>query len=164
MLCVISLLSGCAYSPIIGMLTDSGTSGHTIEVHLDQQKAYLLKDSIVVGISPVSTGREGHNTPAGTYHIIGKDLNHRSSLYGAYVINGKILRAGVDIQNDPIPLGAKFVGAPMPYYLQIAPSYGLHAGYLPGYPASHGCIRMPEAWAKRFYYCSHIGTLLIIYR
>ena len=164
LLCLGLLLSGCACSPGIGMLTDAGPSGHRIVVRLNEQKAYLYKEGVVVGISPVSTGREGHNTPAGTYHVLAKDLNHRSSLYGAYVMNGKVIRSGVDRQKDPIPQGADFVGAPMPYYLQIAPTYGLHAGYLPGYPASHGCIRLPKAWAKRFYYAAQDGTLLVIYR
>lgn len=164
MLCAGLFLSGCACSPGVGMLTDPGTSGHKIVIRLDKQKAYLYKGRMLVGISPVSTGREGHNTPAGTYHVLAKDLNHRSSLYGAYLIHGKIVQSGVDIRRDPKPPGANFVGASMPYYLQIAPSYGLHAGYLPGYPASHGCIRMPEAWARRFYYASHDGTLLVIYR
>jgi len=79
-------------------------------------------------------------------------------------MNGKVIKSGVDRQKDSKPEGAEFVGAPMPYYLQIAPAYGLHAGYLPGYPASHGCIRMPASWARRFYYAAHVGTLLVIYR
>jgi lipoprotein-anchoring transpeptidase ErfK/SrfK len=146
------------------MIADSRTSGHSIVIHLDEQKAYLYKGKMVVGISPVSTGREGHDTPAGRYVVLAKDLNHRSSLYGAYVINGTVVRSGVDIKRDPKPPGSNFVGASMPYYLQIAPTYGLHAGYLPGYPASHGCIRLPEPWARRFYYASDDGTSVIIYR
>lgn len=146
------------------MMMDRSTSGHSIVIHLDRQKAYLYKGVMLVGISPVSTGREGHNTPAGIYHVLAKDLNHRSSFYGAYLRDGKIIQSGVDARRDPIPAGARFVGAPMPYYLQIAPAYGLHAGYLPGYPASHGCIRMPESWAQRFYYATQEGSLLTIYR
>jgi lipoprotein-anchoring transpeptidase ErfK/SrfK len=79
-------------------------------------------------------------------------------------MHGKVVRSGVDLQRDPKPPGADFLGAPMPYYLQIAPAYGLHVGYLPGYPASHGCIRMPELWARRFYYAVHDGASLMIYR
>jgi len=164
LLCVALLLSSCAYSPGISMLTDPGTSGHSIIVRLDEQKAYLYKGKMVVGISPVSTGREGYSTPAGTYHVLAKDLNHRSSLYGAYVMHGKVVSSGVDRKKDPMPPGTDFVGAPMPYYLQIAPAYGLHAGYLPGYPASHGCIRLPTVWARRFYYAVQDGTPLMIYR
>lgn len=160
--CVVVVLSGCACSPGIGMLTDSGTSDHHIVIRLHEQKAYLYRGAMVVGISPVSTGREGHNTTPGTYHILEKDLNHRSSLYGAYMMGGKVLKSGVDRKKDPMPPGAEFVGAPMPYYLQIAPAYGLHEGYLPGYPASHGCIRMPGSWARRFYYATQEGSLLII--
>ena len=163
-LCSTTILIGCACSPEIGMMLDSQVSGHHIIVHLDKQKAYLYKGNMLVGISPVSTGREGYNTPAGSYYILSKDLNHRSSVYGAYLKNGKIIQSGVDTHKDTCPLGADFIGAPMPYYLQIAPAYGLHAGYLPGYPASHGCIRLPEAWAKRFYYASQDGSLVMIYR
>jgi hypothetical protein len=60
-----------------------------------------------------------------------KDIDHRSSLYGAYAINGQVVKAGVDVRKDAKPPGAVFVGAPMPYYLKIAPSYGLHAGHVP---------------------------------
>jgi len=164
LLSTIVLLSGCAGSPRVGMALDPGTSGHSIVIRLDKQKAYLYKGSVIVGISPVSTGREGHDTPAGNYRVLAKDLNHRSSVYGAYLINGKVVQSGVDIKRDPRPPGADFLGASMPYYLQIAPTYGLHAGYLPGYPASHGCIRMPEAWARRFYYASDEGTSVVIFR
>jgi lipoprotein-anchoring transpeptidase ErfK/SrfK len=159
-----AVVTGCAFSPELGGLTDQGTSGHKIVVRLDEQKAYLYKDGMVVGISPVSTGREGHNTPPGKYTVLDKDLNHRSSLYGAYVIGNRVVKGGVDIRKDPKPPGAVFLGAPMPYYLQIAPGYGLHEGYLPGYPASHGCIRLPAAWARRFYYAAHVGTPVVIVR
>jgi lipoprotein-anchoring transpeptidase ErfK/SrfK len=162
--CVAVLTSGCAISPELGSLTDQGAAGHKIVVQLDQQKAYLYKGPVVVGISPVSTGREGYNTPPGKYRVIAKDLNHRSSLYGAYEINGRVVKAGVNIRKDPKPPDAVFVGAPMPYYLQIAPGYGLHEGYLPGYPASHGCIRLPASWARRFYYAAKVGTVVVIDR
>lgn len=165
LLCSTALaLSACVCSPGIGRFTDSGAANHSIVIHLQKQKAYLYNGGMVVGISPVSTGREGYNTPPGKYHILAKDLNHRSSLYGAYVIGGKVVKSGVDRKKDPKPVGVDFVGAPMPYYLQIAPAYGLHEGFLPGYPASHGCIRLPESWARRFYYATEEGTSLTIYR
>ena len=50
----------------------------------------------------------------------------------------------------------------MPYYMQIAPGFGLHAGYLPGYPASHGCIRMPEFMAEAFFKSVSVGTPVTI--
>ena len=150
--------------PELGMLTDQGTSGRSIAVRLSDQRAFLYKRGEVVAISPASTGREGYNTPLGKHRVIGKDIDHRSSIYGAYVRDGQVVKAGVDVRKDPKPPGAVFVGAPMPYYLQIAPSYGLHAGHVPGYPASHGCIRLPARWAKRFYHAVKVGTPVQIYR
>lgn len=150
--------------PELGMLTDKGTSGRSITIRLSDQRAFLYKRGEVVAISPASTGREGYNTPIGRHRVIAKDIDHRSSIYGAYVRNGQVVKAGVDVRKDPKPPGAVFVGAPMPDHLQIAPSYGLHAGHVPGYPASHGCIRLPARWAKRFYYAVKVGTPVQIYR
>ena len=56
------------------------------------------------------------------------------------------------------PEHTKFVGASMPYYMEFRPAYGLHAGYLPGVPASHGCIRMPYWKARQFYQTVRLGT------
>jgi lipoprotein-anchoring transpeptidase ErfK/SrfK len=150
--------------PELGMLTDQGTVGRGIVVRLSDQRAFLYKRGDLVAVSPASTGREGYNTPTGKYRVIAKDIDHRSSLYGAYVRDGRVVKAGVDVRKDHRPPGAVFVGAPMPYYLQIAPSYGLHSGHLPGYPASHGCIRLPNRWAKRFYNAVKVGTPVWIYR
>jgi len=150
--------------PELGMLTDQGTAGRAIVIRLSDQRAFLYKRDELAAISPASTGREGYNTPTGKHRVMRKDIDHRSSLYGAYVLNGRVVKAGVDVRKDRKPPGAVFVGAPMPYYLQIAPSYGLHAGHVPGYPASHGCIRLPNRWAKRFYYAVKVGTPVWIYR
>jgi lipoprotein-anchoring transpeptidase ErfK/SrfK len=153
-----SLNSVARSVPELGMLTDQGTAGRGIVVRLSDQKAFLYNRGELVAVSPASTGREGYNTPTGKYRVIAKDIDHRSSLYGAYERNGRVVVTGVDVRKDRKPPGAVFVGAPMPYYLQIAPSYGLHSGHVPGYPASHGCIRLPNRWAKRFYYAVKVGT------
>ena len=150
--------------PELGMLTDQGTAGRGIMIRLSDQKAFLYKHGELVAVSPASTGREGYNTPTGRHRVIAKDIDHRSSLYGAYERDGRVVVAGVDVRKDRKPPGAVFVGAPMPYYLQIAPSYGLHSGHVPGYPASHGCIRLPNRWAKRFYYAVKVGTPVWISR
>jgi lipoprotein-anchoring transpeptidase ErfK/SrfK len=159
-----SLDSAARSVPELGMLTDQGTAGRGIVVRLSDQRAFLYKRGDLVAVSPASTGREGYNTPTGKYRVIAKDIDHRSSLYGAYERDGRVVKAGVDVRKDRRPPGAVFVGAPMPYYLQIAPSYGIHAGHLPGYPASHGCIRLPSRWAKRFYYAVKVGTPVWISR
>ena len=66
------------------------------------------------------------------------------------------------VGKDPRPAGARFIGAPLPYFLRIYGGVGMHAGYLPGYAASHGCIRMPAGQARRFYGAAPIGTPVII--
>jgi len=122
-----------------------------IVIDLADQHAYLLAGHRIVLTAPVSTGREGHNTAPGRYRVVEKDIGHRSSIYGAYMQDGYIVQPDVDVRKDPRPAGATFMGAPMPYFLRIYGGVGMHAGDLPGYPASHGCIRMPQSKARRFF-------------
>lgn len=131
----------------------------SIKISLSEQHAYFYKAGQLIGISQLSTGREGKNTPIGNFHVIKKDIDHASSLYGDYVDdNDNVIVPNVEKGKDPKPPGTHFKGAPMPYYMQIAPGFGLHAGYLPGYPASHGCIRMPQFMAVNFYNSVNVGT------
>ena len=64
----------------------------------------------------------------------------------------------VEVNKDPQPRGTIFRGAAMPYFLRIHGGVGMHAGYLPGYPASHGCIRLPEKMALQFFQNAAVGT------
>ena len=135
----------------------------SIRISLGEQRAYFYKGGQLVGISQLSTGQEGRVTPAGQYKITQKDPDHASSRYGDYVdANDNVVVPNIDNQLDPKPPGAHYKGAPMPYYMQIAPGFGMHAGYLPGYPASHGCIRMPEFMAVNFYKSVSVGTPVTI--
>jgi hypothetical protein len=161
---VAAFAGGCAMVPELGMLVDRGPAQRSIIVRLGEQKAYLYRDGVVVAISPVSPGREGYQTPVGKFRVTQKRIDHRSSLYGAYVKNGKVVRANVSVHRDRKPAGAKFVGAPMPYFLRFSGAYGLHAGNVPGYPASHGCIRLPLRHARRFFHAAKVGTPVFIYR
>ncbi len=131
-----------------------------IELKLGEQRAYFYKGSRLVGVSAVSTGREGLNTPTGKFRVLQKDKEHRSSLFGEYVdvATGHVINPDVDTSKDRLPPGAKYVGAPMPNYLRIVNGIGMHAGYLPGVPASHGCIRLPFEMSKHFFANSPIGT------
>lgn len=135
-----------------------------IVIDLADQHAYLYSGQEQVLSAPISSGREGHNTAPGKYHIVEKDIDHRSSIYGAYQENGVIVKEDVNTLKDPKPPGAYFVGAPMPYFLRIYDGVGMHEGYLPGYPASHGCIRMPGSKAKRFFAAVKVGTPVIVRR
>lgn len=112
--------------------------GLKILVSIPLQKAYVFQDGELLATSPVSTGKRGHETPAGTFRILQKKVHHRSNRYA---------------------------NAPMPY-MQRLTSYGiaLHAGSLPGYPASHGCIRLPRHFAKKLYGLTDMGTRVTITR
>jgi len=137
-----------------------GSSGKpSIKISLGEQKAYFYKSGQLVGISQLSTGREGMGTTTGSFKIIQKDQNHVSSQFGDYVDSADtVVVANVDVGKDPKPPGTHFKGAPMPYFMRIVGGTGLHAGYLPGYPASHGCIRMPEFMAENFFRNVSVGT------
>ena len=138
---------------------DNVSGKPSIKIKLNEQRAYFYKGGQLVGISQLSTGREGMGTATGSFKIIQKDQNHVSSQYGDYVdAADNVVVANVDVGKDPKPPGTHFKGAPMPYFMRIVGGTGMHAGYLPGYPASHGCIRMPEFMAENFFRSVSIGT------
>ena len=141
-----------------------GVSGTpSVVIYLKEQRAYFYKGDQLVGVSQVSAGREGHNTPIGNYKIMQKDHDHASNLYGDYVdAAGNVVQKDVDVGKDPKPPGAIFKGAPMPFFMRITGGVGMHQGYLPGYPASHGCIRMPGKMAEAFYNNVEVGTAVQI--
>lgn len=135
----------------------------SVKISLVEQRAYFYKNGLLVGVSQLSTGREGLNTPPGHFSIIQKDVNHVSSRYGDYVdANDNVVKPNVDVEKDPKPPGTHFKGAPMPYFMRIVGGIGMHAGYLPGYPASHGCIRMPGFMAQNFFKSVSTGTPVTI--
>ena len=159
------VVSGC--STVNDMVTSNIPEGHSgrasIVVSLRAQEAYLYREGNRTASSRISSGREGYRTPVGRFQVIRKDENHRSSVYGDYVDDsGHVLKANVDSRHDRKPAHSHFVGAPMPYFLEFSPGYGLHQGYLPGVPASHGCIRMPYWKARQFYNAAHMGTVVVV--
>ena len=159
------IVSGC--STVTDMVTSNIPESHSgrpsIVVSLRAQEAYLYRAGQRTASSRISSGREGYRTPVGRFQVIRKDEDHRSSVYGDYVDDsGRVVKANVDSRRDRKPPHSHFVGAPMPYFLEFSPGYGLHQGYLPGEPASHGCIRMPYWKARQFYSAAHLGTLVVI--
>lgn len=131
----------------------------SLEIVLHEQRAYFYKGRKVVGESTISSGRKGFDTPPGHYKVTQKDKDHKSNLYGDYVDEeGAIVKRNVDVTRDPQPEGTEFRGAPMRYFMRFTGGYGMHAGYLPGYRASHGCIRLPKTMAEHFFENSSIGT------
>src|ERR1700720_2269538 len=131
-----------------------------VVVSIPKQRPYLMTGEQIVIESPISSGKRGHTSPTGHLHVLEKDPNHHSSLYGAFVANsGRIVRAGVSARIDAAPSGTHFAGAAMKWFMRLTEDgVGMHIGILPGYPASHGCIRMPPDGAKLFYDHVKVGT------
>src|SRR4051795_1163937 len=107
-----------------------------IAISIDQQKVRVYDANGFFAESPVSTGMKGHPTPMGVFSIIQKHKMHHSNIYS---------------------------GAPMPFMQRITWSgVAMHAGVLPGYPASHGCIRMPMAFAAKMWNWTKMGARVIV--
>jgi hypothetical protein len=141
-----------------------GVSGPPkIVVSLSDQRAYFYKGKTVIGESNISTGRKGYETPPGKYRVIQKDEHHVSSEYGDFVgEDGEVVKANVSSRKDTPPAGATFAGAKMPFFLRFTRGYGMHAGFVPRYRASHGCIRMPAEMAKHFFDAADLNTPVIV--
>lgn len=105
-------------------------------VSLPEQRAYVYRNGVIIGASTVSTGKKGYETPTGVFTILQKHEDHYSSVYD---------------------------NAPMPYMQRLTWSgVALHAGRLPGYPASHGCIRMPYEFAQKLYAETKTGLTVVV--
>jgi lipoprotein-anchoring transpeptidase ErfK/SrfK len=131
-----------------------------VVVSLTKQRAFLMTGEQVVIDSPISSGKRGHSSPSGHFSVLEKDPDHRSSVYGDFVDrSGRTVRAGISSRIDSAPSGTHYVGAPMRWFMRLTQDgVGMHIGILPGYPASHGCIRMPPDGAKLFYDHVKVGT------
>ena len=105
-------------------------------VSLTEQRIYVYRNGLPIGVSTVSTGKPGHETPTGVFTILQKDKDHHSSKY-----------------ND----------APMPYQERLTwDGVALHAGGLPGYPESHGCVHLPSEFARLLFGATHMGMTVVI--
>jgi len=105
-------------------------------VSLDEQRAYAYRNGIAIGVSTISSGKPGKDTPTGVFTILQKSKDHRSNLYNA---------------------------APMPYMQRLTwDGIALHGGALPGYPASHGCVRLPKAFAEKLFAVTRRGDTVVV--
>lgn len=105
-------------------------------VSLDEQRAYVYRNGIAIGLSTISSGKPGHETPTGVFTILQKDKDHRSNLYNS---------------------------APMPYMQRLTwDGIALHGGSLPGHPASHGCVRLPQAFAQKLFGETRRGDTVVV--
>ncbi|MDQ3120526.1 MAG: L,D-transpeptidase family protein [Verrucomicrobiota bacterium] len=131
-----------------------------VVVSLTKQRAYLLAGEDVVIDTPISSGKRAGMTPTGRFNIMEKDKDHRSNIYGDFKDRaGRTVRSGVSVRIDSAPSGTHFVGAPMLWFMRLTgDGVGMHIGILPGYPASHGCIRKPPQSAEMFFNRVKTGT------
>ena len=131
-----------------------------VEIVLAEQRGYLFVKELIGYDFPVSTGRKGHRTPTGDFKILAKELKHKSNLYGKVVdAEGNVTVSNADFNKTKIEAGDIFEGAAMPYFMRLTnDGVGMHIGQLPGYAASHGCIRMPSRVTPEIYKLAPIGT------
>lgn len=114
----------------------SPTGPILVVVSLEEQRAYAYRNNVLIGATMVSTGKKGHETPTGVFHTILKDKDHRSSKYN---------------------------NAPMPYTQKITTDgVALHAGGIPGYPESHGCVHLPSEFARLLFDAAPKGMTVVI--
>lgn len=107
-----------------------------VVVSLTEQLAYAYRNGVLIGYSTVSTGKKGHQTPTGVFTTLQKDKDHRSSIYN---------------------------NAAMPYTQRLTwGGVALHAGGLPGYPSSHGCVHLPSAFAADLFEVSPLGMTVVV--
>jgi L,D-transpeptidase catalytic domain len=111
---------------------DAALGPVSILISLPDQRAYVYRGQTLVAVSAVSTGKEGKETPVGVFNILQKKVMNRSNLYD---------------------------GAPMPFMQRLTwDGIAIHAGRNPGFPASHGCIRVPTEFAKKLYAATEMGA------
>jgi hypothetical protein len=108
----------------------------TIIISLKTQRGYVYRNGVPIGVTSVSTGKAGHRTPTGVFTILQKDIDHRSN---------------------------KYANAPMPFMQRLTwDGIAMHAGNLPGYPASHGCVRLPREFAEQLFGITKLGLTVVI--
>ena len=105
-------------------------------ISLDEQRAYVYRNGMAIGVSTISSGKPGKDTPTGVFTILQKNKDHHSNLYN---------------------------NAPMPWMQRLTwDGIALHGGTLPGYPASHGCVRLPHAFAEKLFAETRNGDTVVV--
>jgi len=146
---------------------DDGIGGPvSVEIDLTRQRLTAFRGDRPIGWCVVATGLPGYSTPAGRFRISEKVVDKYSTLYGVTKnAEGITINHDTKVGRDPIPPGCEFVPAPMPYWQRLTHyGIGMHAGPIPypGFPASHGCIRLPRPAAIRLFDVTKEGTPVTI--
>lgn len=131
-----------------------------IIVDKKKQMLYVYRGTHRIAYAPISSGRRHGMTPDGYFRISSKDEDHHS-YYGTFFSSTGEQRDG-DIRKDSPRPGERFEPAKMPYFMRVNGAVGIHEGYLPGHPSSHGCIRIPHLIAKNLFEVAPVGTRVIV--
>lgn len=132
----------------------SNPSAVRVKVSLSKQRTYVMEGSQVLLAMPVSIGGPGTATPTGNFTIFNKEHQHRANTHG-YAYNGKnTLKTFIGKK----PAGYSFAGTPMPYWCEFKANYGFHTGWIKHQPCTHGCVRMHENLAPKFFRLVKVGT------
>lgn len=132
----------------------SNPSAVRVKVSLSKQRTYVMGGSTVLLSMPVSVGTSSTPTPSGNFSIFNKEAKHRANTHG-YAYSGSQVKQTFLAKK---PSGWSFTGTPMPYWCEFKPNYGFHTGWLKHTPCTHGCIRMHENLAPKFFQLVKVGT------
>ena len=130
------------------------SSNVRVKVSTKHQMVYVMEGSKALLVMPVSVGTSSTPTPKGNFRIFNRDHYHRANSHG-YAHNGSQIRQCY-LRNKPS--GWSFKGTPMPYWCEFKPNYGFHTGWMKHTPCTHGCIRMHENLAPKFFKLVKNGT------
>lgn len=125
-----------------------------VKVSLSKQRVYVIEGSEVLLAMPVSVGTSSSPTPSGNFTIFNKEAKRRANTHG-YAYKGNDVRKTMLSSR---PAGYSFKGTPMPYWCEFKPAYGFHTGWVKHHPCTHGCIRMHENLAPKFFQLVKAGT------
>ena len=125
-----------------------------VKVSISKQRVYVMEGSEFLMTMPVSVGAPGTSTPTGSFTIYNKEHKHRANTHGYAYTGGNVQKTFLAKK----PAGWSFTGTPMPYWCEFKANYGFHTGWVKHTPCTHGCIRMHENLAPKFYKIVKVGT------
>ncbi len=148
----------------VQVLPNTNSSSAWLKVSLSKQRAFLMNGEEVVMDYPICSGIKSRPTPPGDYKILEKVVDKSSNTYGKiYNAEGDVVNGDADVNNDPVPEGGKFVGAPMKYWMRLTwDGVGHHIGNVRRYPASHACIRGPSGTVPIVYSKLAVGSRVLV--
>jgi lipoprotein-anchoring transpeptidase ErfK/SrfK len=159
------LASSCSTTPVGSGLSayhaydrptklPANPSSVRVKVSLSKQRTYVMEGNEMLLVMPVAVGAPGSATPAGSFRIFNKEAKRRANTHG-FAYNGSQVKRSMLSSR---PVGWSFKGTPMPYWCEFKPAYGFHTGWVKHHPSTHGCIRMHENLAPKFFRLVSVGT------